>query len=80
MYIGTERNVGLRGLLVVIDTYTWVKNTSTHFKYYRGEHILSDAKSALRENAKMQTRADEPLKVRLRKAIFTCLYLFTSKT
>ena len=50
--------------------------TSTHFKYYRREHILSDAKSALRENAKMQTRADEPLKVRLRKAIFTCLYLF----
>ena len=41
-----------------------------------GEHILSDAKSALRENAKMQTRADEPLKVRLRRAIFTCLYLF----
>ena len=46
-------------------------STSTHFKYYRGEHILSDAKSALRENAKMQTRADEPLKVRLRRAIFT---------
>ena len=54
--------------------------TSTHFKYYRGEHILSDAKSALRENAKMQTRADEPLKVRLRRAIFTCLfYLGTRK-
>jgi hypothetical protein len=55
-------------------------STSTHFKYYRGEHILSDAKSALRENAKMQTRADEPLKVRLRRAIFTCLfYLGTRK-
>ena len=52
------------------------QRTSTHFRYYRAEHILSDAKSALRENAKMQTRADEPLKVRLRKAIFTCLYLF----
>ena len=52
-------------------------HTSTHFKYYRGEHILSDAKSALRENAKMQTRADELLKVRLRRAIFTCLYYFT---
>ena len=54
------------------DQNIFTIGTSTHFKYYRGEHILSDAKSALRENAKMQTRADEPLKVRLRKAIFTC--------
>ena len=43
MYIGTERNVGLRGLLV-IDTYTWVKNTPSVVslsvrEYYKKQNV-----------------------------------------
>ena len=43
MHIGTERNVGLRGLLV-IDTYTWVKNTPSVVslsvrEYYKKQNV-----------------------------------------